>query len=168
MLLLTTGKVNPTQCEAVTMVAAQVMGNHVTVTVGGSNGQLELNTFKPVMTANVLQVWWRETHAHASLTKLSCHLTHSLCPFRSFSCFSLSPVSLFPCFSLSLLSPPFYTLCLPAHTQSARLVGDCCVSFATNCVDGIRVNQPVVDGYLARSLMLVGRSTHTHAHHRPQ
>jgi len=49
------GKVNPTQCEAITMVAAQVMGNHVAVTVGGSNGHFELNVFKPMMVANVLR-----------------------------------------------------------------------------------------------------------------
>lgn len=49
------GKVNPTQCEAMTMVCAQVMGNHVTVTIGGAQGHFELNVFKPVMVANVLQ-----------------------------------------------------------------------------------------------------------------
>ena len=49
------GKVNPTQCEAMTMVCAQVMGNHMTVTVAGSHGHLELNVFKPVMIYNVLQ-----------------------------------------------------------------------------------------------------------------
>lgn len=49
------GKVNPTQCEALTMVAAQVMGNHVAVTVGGSNGHFELNVFKPLMVSNVLR-----------------------------------------------------------------------------------------------------------------
>ena len=49
------GKVNPTQSEAMTMVCAQVMGNHVAVTVGGSNGHFELNVFKPVMVANLLQ-----------------------------------------------------------------------------------------------------------------
>merc|ERR1712001_63605 len=49
------GKVNPTQCEAITMVAGQVMGNHVAVTVGGSNGHFELNVFKPMMVANVLR-----------------------------------------------------------------------------------------------------------------
>ena len=49
------GKVNPTQCEAITMVAAQVMGNHVAVTIGGSNGHFELNVFKPLMVANVLR-----------------------------------------------------------------------------------------------------------------
>ncbi|KQC33622.1 fumarate hydratase [Nonlabens sp. YIK11] len=49
------GKVNPTQCEALTMVSAQVMGNDVTVSVGGMQGQYELNVFKPVMAAAVLQ-----------------------------------------------------------------------------------------------------------------
>ncbi len=49
------GKVNPTQCEALTMVCAQVMGNHVAVSIAGSNGHFELNVFKPVMIFNVLQ-----------------------------------------------------------------------------------------------------------------
>jgi fumarate hydratase class II len=49
------GKVNPTQSEAMTMVAAQVMGNHVTITIAGSNGHFELNVFKPVIAYNVLQ-----------------------------------------------------------------------------------------------------------------
>ncbi len=49
------GKVNPTQVEALTLVAAQVIGNDVTITVGGSNGQLELNVFKPMMIYNLLQ-----------------------------------------------------------------------------------------------------------------
>ncbi|MGE3624272.1 MAG: class II fumarate hydratase [Bdellovibrionales bacterium] len=49
------GKVNPTQSEAMTMVAAQVMGNHVAVSVAGSNGHFELNVFKPVIAHNVLQ-----------------------------------------------------------------------------------------------------------------
>jgi fumarate hydratase class II len=49
------GKVNPTQCEAITMVCAQVMGNDVAVTVGGTQGHYELNVFKPMMIANVLQ-----------------------------------------------------------------------------------------------------------------
>jgi fumarate hydratase, class II len=49
------GKVNPTQAEALTMVCAQVMGNHTTVTVAGSNGHFELNVFKPVIALNVLQ-----------------------------------------------------------------------------------------------------------------
>jgi len=49
------GKVNPTQCEAMTMVCAQVMGNHSTVTFAGAQGHLELNVFKPVIVYNVLQ-----------------------------------------------------------------------------------------------------------------
>ena len=49
------GKVNPTQCEALTMVCAQIMGNHTTVTIAGSQGHFELNVFKPVMIYNVLQ-----------------------------------------------------------------------------------------------------------------
>ena len=49
------GKVNPTQCEMLTMVAAQVMGNHVAVTVGGLQGHMELNVFKPLIGANVLR-----------------------------------------------------------------------------------------------------------------
>ena len=48
------GKVNPTQCEALTMVCAQVIGNHTTVTIGGMNGQFELNVFKPVLIRNLL------------------------------------------------------------------------------------------------------------------
>ncbi|MHC5353020.1 class II fumarate hydratase [Myroides sp. LJL115] len=49
------GKVNPTQCEALTMVAAQVIGNDVTITFSGTQGQFELNVFKPVMAANFLE-----------------------------------------------------------------------------------------------------------------
>lgn len=49
------GKVNPTQCEAMTMVCAQVMGNHVTVSMAGAQGHFELNVFKPVIIFNVLQ-----------------------------------------------------------------------------------------------------------------
>ena len=48
------GKVNPTQCEALTMISAQVMGNDVTIGIGGSNGHFELNVFKPVMIYNFL------------------------------------------------------------------------------------------------------------------
>lgn len=48
------GKVNPTQCEAITMVCAQVMGNHTAVTVSGMSGQFELNVFKPVLIRNLL------------------------------------------------------------------------------------------------------------------
>jgi len=49
------GKVNPTQCESLSMVAAQVMGNHVAVTIGGLQGHLELNVFKPLIGANVIR-----------------------------------------------------------------------------------------------------------------
>ncbi len=49
------GKVNPTQCEMLTMVSAQVMGNHVAVTIGGLQGHLELNVFKPLIGANVIR-----------------------------------------------------------------------------------------------------------------
>ena len=49
------GKVNPTQAEALTMVCTQIMGNHTTITIAGSNGHFELNVFKPVMIYNLLQ-----------------------------------------------------------------------------------------------------------------
>jgi fumarate hydratase class II len=49
------GKVNPTQCEALTMICSQVMGNHTTISIAGSNGHFELNVFKPVMIRNLLQ-----------------------------------------------------------------------------------------------------------------
>ena len=50
-----TGKVNPTQCESLTMIAAQVMGNQAAVTVGGCQGHLQLNVFRPMIVSNVLQ-----------------------------------------------------------------------------------------------------------------
>jgi len=87
------GKVNPTQPEALTMVCAQVMGNDVTVSVGGSNGHFELNVFKPVIAANVL--------------------------------------------------------------QSARLIGDACVSFNDKCAIGIEPNYPILKQHMENSLMLV-------------
>lgn len=87
------GKVNPTQNEAVTMVAAQVMGNDVTISIAGSNGHYELNVFKPVMAANFL--------------------------------------------------------------QSARLIGDACVSFTDNCASGIEPNYEGIKKHLENSLMLV-------------
>jgi len=49
------GKVNPTQCEALTMVCAQVIGNHTTITIAGAQGHFELNAFKPVIAYNILQ-----------------------------------------------------------------------------------------------------------------
>ncbi len=63
------GKINPTQCEALTMVCTQVMGNHVTVTIAGSNGHFELNVFKPVMIYNVLQSIKLLADASNSFTK---------------------------------------------------------------------------------------------------
>ncbi len=87
------GKVNPTQPEAMTMVCAQVIGNDVAVSIGGTNGHFELNVFKPVIAANVL--------------------------------------------------------------QSARLLGDACVSFTEKCAAGIEPNLPVIKRHLDNSLMLV-------------
>ncbi len=87
------GKVNPTQPEALTMVCAQVMGNDVAVTVGGMSGHFELNVFKPLIAANVL--------------------------------------------------------------QSARLLGDACMSFNKNCAEGILPNFDVIREHLRNSLMLV-------------
>jgi len=87
------GKVNPTQPEALTMVCAQVIGNDVAVSVGGMNGHFELNVFKPLIAANVL--------------------------------------------------------------QSARLLGDACVSFSEKCAEGILPNTEVIDTHLKNSLMLV-------------
>ena len=63
------GKVNPTQCEALTMVCAQVMGNHTTVSVAGSHGHLELNVFKPVIINAVLQSIRLLTDASRSFTE---------------------------------------------------------------------------------------------------
>jgi fumarate hydratase class II len=93
------GKVNPTQPEALTMVCAQVMGNDVAVSIGGSNGHFELNVFKPLIAANVL--------------------------------------------------------------QSARLLGDACVSFNDKCAEGIEPNLPVIKKHMENSLMLV-TSLNTH------
>ncbi len=62
------GKVNPTQCEAMTMVCCQVMGNHTAVTVAGSQGHFELNVFKPVMIHNLLQSIRLTADASVSLT----------------------------------------------------------------------------------------------------
>lgn len=87
------GKVNPTQPEALTMVAAQVMGNDVAVSIGGATGHFELNVFKPLIAANVL--------------------------------------------------------------QSARLIGDACVSFNDKCAIGIEPNLPTIKQHLENSLMLV-------------
>jgi fumarate hydratase, class II len=74
------GKVNPTQCEAVTMVAAQVMGNHVAVTIAGSQGHLELNVYKPVIIANVLRSIRLLADACASFTE---HCVVGIVPDRA-------------------------------------------------------------------------------------
>ncbi len=87
------GKVNPTQCEALTMVCAQVFGNHATISFAASQGHFELNVFKPVV-------------AYAFL-------------------------------------------------QSARLLGDAAVSFATHCIDGLTPRTDVIQALMERSLMLV-------------
>jgi fumarate hydratase class II len=87
------GKVNPTQAEALTMVCAQVMGNDVAVGIGGSMGQFELNVFKPMIAANLL--------------------------------------------------------------QSARILGQACLSFNDNCVQGIEANLDEIKNKLDNSLMLV-------------
>lgn len=84
------GKVNPTQCEALTMVCAQVIGNDTTVSLAGSNGHFQLNAFKPVIVANVLQSAQLIGDATHSFTehcvrgiepntqKIAEHLDHSL------------------------------------------------------------------------------------------
>lgn len=87
------GKVNPTQCEALTMVCAQIMGNDVAVSIGGSNGHFELNVFKPMIAMNVL--------------------------------------------------------------QSARLLGQACLSFNDHCAVGIEPNLPEIKNKVENSLMLV-------------
>ena len=87
------GKVNPTQPEALTMVCAQVVGNDVAVSIGGMTGHFELNVFKPLIAANVL--------------------------------------------------------------QSARLLGDACLSFNDHCAAGIKPNNDTIQKHLQNSLMLV-------------
>ncbi|GFR80692.1 fumarate hydratase class II [Elysia marginata] len=87
------GKVNPTQCEAMTMVCAQVMGNDVAIGVGGAQGHYELNVFKPMMANNIL--------------------------------------------------------------QSARLLGDACMSFEKHCASGIEPNHSRIEELVSNSLMLV-------------
>jgi len=87
------GKVNPTQCEALTMVCTQVIGNDVTISVGGTQGHYELNVFKPLMASNFL--------------------------------------------------------------QSARLLGDACVSFDQHCAQGIEPNHKRIKELVDNSLMLV-------------
>lgn len=87
------GKVNPTQCEAMTMVACQVFGNETTITVAASQGHFELNVYKPVIAFNVL--------------------------------------------------------------QSIKILSECMVSFADNCIKGIKANETRIHDLLEKSLMLV-------------
>ncbi len=87
------GKVNPTQAEALNMVCAQVIGNDVAITIGGSSGHFELNVFKPLIAVNIL--------------------------------------------------------------QSARLLGDACLSFSKNCIAGIKPNHKTIKTHIDNSLMLV-------------
>ena len=87
------GKVNPTQAEALTMICAKVMGNDVAVTIGGTQGHYELNVFKPLMAATII--------------------------------------------------------------ESASLLGEACLSFSKNCVEGILANHKRIDELLNNSLMLV-------------
>ncbi|CAM1639782.1 Fumarate lyase [Bartonella apihabitans] len=87
------GKVNPTQCEAMTMVACQVFGNETTISVAASQGHFELNVYKPVIAFNVL--------------------------------------------------------------QSIKILSECMVSFADNCVKGIKANEARIHDLLEKSLMLV-------------
>jgi len=87
------GKVNPTQCEALTMVCAQVMGNDVALSIGGTQGHYELNVFKPMMAKNLI--------------------------------------------------------------ESAKLIGDACVSFNDHCAIGIEPNHKNIERLLNNSLMLV-------------
>jgi len=74
------GKVNPTQCEALTMVCTQVMGNHVAITVAGSQGNFELNVFKPVLIYNLLQSIRLLGDASASFAE---HCVDGITPDRS-------------------------------------------------------------------------------------
>ena len=71
------GKVNPTQAEMLTMVAAQVMGNHVAVTIGGLQGHLELNVFKPLIAANVIRSINLLVDRHGELHRRACSTASS-------------------------------------------------------------------------------------------
>ena len=74
------GKVNPTQCEAMTMVCTQVMGNDVTISVAGASGNFELNVYRPVIAYNIIQSTPLLTSACASfrfLCVLAIHATYA-------------------------------------------------------------------------------------------
>ena len=71
------GKVNPTQCEALAMVACQVMGNNTAITIAGSSGHLQLNTYKPLMIHNLI---WSITLLTESITSFNLHCAVGLEP----------------------------------------------------------------------------------------
>ena len=87
------GKVNPTQCEAISMVCAQIIGNDMAVSFAGANGHFELNVFKPLFAYNII--------------------------------------------------------------ESSKILGDACLSFAKNCIDGLKPNKKKIEIFLKDSLMLV-------------
>ena len=87
------GKINPTQCEAISMVCAQIIGNDVAISFAGANGHFELNVFKPLFAYNII--------------------------------------------------------------ESSKILGDACLSFSNNCIDGIKANKKKIEKFLKDSLMLV-------------
>ena len=87
------GKVNPTQCEAISMVCAQIIGNDVAVSFAGANGHFELNVFKPLFAYNII--------------------------------------------------------------ESSKILGDACLSFSKNCIEGLKPNKKKIERFLKDSLMLV-------------
>ena len=87
------GKVNPTQCEAISMVCAQIIGNDMAVSFAGANGHFELNVFKPLFAYNII--------------------------------------------------------------ESSRILGDACLSFSKNCIEGLKPNKKRIERFLNDSLMLV-------------
>ena len=87
------GKVNPTQCEAISMVCAQIIGNDMAVSFAGANGHFELNVFKPLFAYNII--------------------------------------------------------------ESSKILGDACLSFSKNCIEGLRPNKKKIERFLNDSLMLV-------------
>ena len=87
------GKVNPTQCEAISMVCAQIIGNDMAVSFAGANGHFELNVFKPLFAYNII--------------------------------------------------------------ESSKILGDACLSFAKNCIEGLKPNKKKIERFLKDSLMLV-------------
>ena len=87
------GKVNPTQCEAISMVCAQIIGNDMAVSFAGANGHFELNVFKPLFAYNII--------------------------------------------------------------ESSKILGDACLSFSKNCIEGLKPNKNKIERFLNDSLMLV-------------